>query len=120
MTPKPRLRPSDSSARTPPSRSPLITASSRKTSKIPRWWPPRSHSEGRFADAVAGQELGSAPGGVDVARLEQVGAIDHAEHLLHVLLHDQHGQSAGADTADQLEDLVHEEPTQPRARARAW
>src|SRR5437016_9998170 len=89
MTPKTRLRPSDSNARTPPSKSPLITASSRKMSKIPRARPPRSDSEIRLADAVARQQLGGSPGGVDAAGLEQVRAIDHAEHQLHVLLDDR-------------------------------
>src|SRR4030095_10438270 len=114
MTAKTRVRPSDSSARTPPSRSPLITASSRKMSKIPRSWPPRSHSEVRFADAIARQELGGSSGGVDVAGLEQVGAVDHPEHPLPVLLHDQHRQAAGADTIDQLEHVLHENRRQPR------
>src|SRR2546427_590617 len=58
MTPKTRLRPSDSNARTPPSRIPLISASSRKMSKMPRSCPPRSNSEIRIADAVA--ELAAA------------------------------------------------------------
>ena len=46
------------------------------------------------------------PGGADAAGLEQVGAIDHAQHLLHVLLDDQHGEAAGADALDQLEHLL--------------
>src|SRR2546422_11780021 len=116
MTPKTRLRPSDSNARTPPSKSPLITASSRKISKIPRARPPRSDSEIRLADAVARQQLGGAPGGVDAAGLEQVRANDHPEHLLHVLLDDQHRQGAGADAIDPLEHLLEEKRRQPRGR----
>src|SRR5256712_4434979 len=116
MTPKTRLRPSDSNARTPPSRIPLISASSRKMSKMPRSCPPRSNSEIRFADAVARQELGGPPGGVNAARLEQVGPIDHPQHLLHVLLDDQHRQPAGADASHQLEHLLHEDRREPGGR----
>src|SRR4029077_14404585 len=116
MTPKTRLSPSDSSASTPPSRSPLITASSKKMSKIPKAASPRSDSEIRLANAVTRQELGGAAGGVDAARLEQVRAIDHPEHLLHVLLDDQHGQTAGPDAIDQLEDLLDQNRRQPSGR----
>src|SRR4029453_4146341 len=115
MTPKTRLSPSDSSASTPPSRSPLMTASSKKMSKIPRA-SPRSDSEIRLANTVTRQELGGAAGGVDTARLEQVRAVDHPEHLLHVLLDDQHGQAAGPDAIDQLEDLFDENRRQPGGR----
>src|SRR5438093_10799076 len=88
MTPKTRLRPSDSNARTPPSRIPLISASSRKMSKMPRSCPPCSDSEIRFAKAVARQELGGLAGGVNAAGLEQVGPIHHSEPLLHALRYD--------------------------------
>src|SRR5258705_7408712 len=117
MTPKTRLSPSDSSASTPPSRSQLITASSKKMSKIPKAAAsPRSDSEVCLANAVTRQELGGAAGRVDAARLEQVRAIDHPEHLLHVLLDDQHGQTAGPDAIDQLEHLLDQNRRQPGGR----
>src|SRR5438093_1645968 len=116
MTPKTRLRPSDNNARTPARRTPLSTASSRKTSKILRSSPPRSHAEVRFADAVARQELGGSAGGANAARLEQVGAIDHPQHLLDVLLDDQHRQATGADALHQLEHLFDEERREPGGR----
>src|SRR6266404_6158843 len=116
MTPKTRLSPSDSSASTPPSRSPLITASSKKMSKIPKAASPRSDSEVCLANAVTRQELGGAAGRVDTARLEQVRAIDHPEHLLDVLLDDQHGQAAGANAIDQLEHVLDEDGRQPGGR----
>ena len=50
------------------------------------------------------------------AGLEQIGAIDHLQHLLHVLLDDQHREPAGADTFHQLEHLLHHDRRQTRRR----
>ena len=44
-----------------------------------------------------------------MAGFEQVGAVDQFEHLLHVLLDDQHGEALRPDAADQVEDLLHGE-----------
>ena len=47
------------------------------------------------------------PDELDAADLEQVGAVDDIEHLLDVLLDDQHGQPFGANAAHELEHLLH-------------
>src|SRR6266481_6185353 len=46
-----------------------------------------------FPDRVVGQHLAGTAGGADRAGFEQIGAIDHLQHLLHVLLDDQHGEA---------------------------
>ncbi len=48
-------------------------------------------------------------GKLDAADLEQIGAIDDVEHLLDVLLHDEHRQSFGADAMHQFEHLRHDQ-----------
>src|SRR6266540_3716636 len=99
MTPKTRLRPSDSNARTPPSRIPLISASSRKMSKMPRLRPPCSDSEIGFAEAVARQELGGLAAGADASH--------QLEHLLH-----EHGREPGRRFVEEEQlRLGHEGPT---------
>ena len=45
------------------------------------------------------------PDGLDAADLQQIGAVNHLQHLPHVLLDDQHRVALAADAADQLEDL---------------
>src|SRR5438094_307164 len=111
MTPKIRFKPSESRARTPPSSTPLSSASSRKMSKMAMGGgrPFSSDSEIRFADRVAGQQLGGGAGGADAAGLEHVRAIDDAQHLLHVLLDDQHGEAGGPEARHQVEDLLHDD-----------
>ena len=54
-------------------------------------------------------ELRRRPGKLDAADLQQIGAIDDIEHLLDVLLHDEHRQPFGADTVHQLEHLLHDQ-----------
>src|SRR5688572_29752703 len=105
MTPKIRLRPSASRASRPPSRIPLMIASSRKTSKKSSIVPALD-AEIRLFDGIARQQLGRRARAADGAGLEQVGAVDDLQHLLHVLLDDQHGKPARTDALDQLEDLL--------------
>src|SRR5262247_2297894 len=100
-----RLRPRDRRARTPPSKMPLISASSRKMSRIPTA-SPRSDAQIRFANRLALEQLGRAAGCPDTPRLEEIGPIDDVEHLLHVLLDDEHSEAAGPDLLHQLEDLL--------------
>src|SRR5262249_27187650 len=102
MTPKIRLSPRESSASTPPNSTPLITASSRKMSKKGM----RLDPEIGLADGLGRGQLGGGAGGPDAARLEQVRPIHHPQHLLHVLLDDQHVEAAGADARHQVEDLL--------------
>ncbi len=56
--------------------------------------------------------------------LEQIGAVDDVEHLLDVLLDDQHGESFGADAAHEIEHLLRRRAAQGRRTARpsaaAW
>ena len=61
-------------------------------------------------------ELGRGAGELDAADLEQIGAVDDLEHLLHVLLDDQHGQPFGADAPHQLEHLLHDQRRQAGGR----
>ena len=84
---------------------------SKIASRIPRYTP-----EVRFADRVGRQQFGGGAGGADAARLEQVGAVDDAEHLLHVLLDDEHGQAAGPDALDEVEHLLDEDRREPGRR----
>src|SRR5207248_6722376 len=79
------------------------SASSQKMAKTANG---SSDSQVRFADRVAGQELGGAGGGADAAGLQHVRAVDDAEHLLDVLLDDQHREAAGPQALHQLEDLL--------------
>ena len=58
----------------------------------------------------------AVPDELDGADLEQIGAVDDVEHLLHVLLDDQHGQPLGADLADEIEHLLHHERREPGRR----
>src|SRR5437868_12439260 len=48
----------------------------------------------RLPDGVVLSHLAGAARSADGARLQQVRAVDHAQHLLHVLLDNQHGQPA--------------------------
>src|SRR5882724_3884549 len=114
MTPKTRLRPSDRSARTPPSSTPLSSASSKKMSKTASGF--ISHAQVGFADRVGRQQFGGAAGGADAAGLQQVGTVDDAEDLLHVLLDDEHGEAAGADALDEVEHLLDEDRREPGRR----
>ena len=50
------------------------------------------------------------------AGLQQVGAVDDAQHLADVLLDDQHGQAAGADALHQAEHLLHDHRRQAGGR----
>ena len=53
-------------------------------------------------------------GGANAAGFEQIGAIDHAQHLLHVLLDDQDRQPAGANPLHQFEHLLHHDRRETR------
>ena len=64
-------------------------------------------------DRVVGQHLARRAGGADRACLQQIGAIDHLQHLLHVLLDDQYGQAAGADSLHQFEHHLHHDRREP-------
>ena len=50
------------------------------------------------------------------AGFQQIGAVDHPQHLLHVLLDDQHREPAGADALHQLEHLLHHDRRQAGRR----
>src|SRR5579859_4885470 len=102
MTPKMRLRPSASRASTPPSSTPLSTASSRKISNV-------LHPHIGFADQLVVPELGGGSGEVDGAGLEQIGPVDAIEDLTDVLLDDQHREAFVANAADEIEDLLDHE-----------
>jgi hypothetical protein len=67
-------------------------------------------------DGVAAEQFVRRAGGADGSRLEQVGPVDDLEHLLHVLLDDQHGESARTDALHQLEDLLHHDRRQTGRR----
>src|SRR5436309_15980260 len=112
MTPKIRLRPSASSASTPPSSRPLRRASTRKISiaSLPL------QSEICLAHESIGLELGGHAGELDAPDLEQIGAVDQLEQLLHVLLDDQHGEPFAPDSSHQIEHLLHDERRESRRR----
>src|SRR5580700_6680909 len=101
-----RLSPSASSASTPPSRRPLITASSRYMS-MPL--APALQPHVRPADEVVVLEFRRRSGEPDAPDLKQIGTVDDVEHLLDVLLDDQHGQPFAADALDQVEHLLDDE-----------
>ena len=67
-------------------------------------------------DRVGRHHLFRRAGRADGAGLEQIGAVDHLQHLLHVLLDDQHREPAGADALHQFEHLLHHDRRQPRRR----
>ena len=50
----------------------------------------------------------------DAADFEQIGAVDDLEHLLDVLLDDEHGEALCADAAHELEDLLDDERREAR------
>src|SRR5215510_8985595 len=102
MTPKMRLRPSASNARTPASNRPLIAASSRYGSM------PLQPQIG-LADEVVALQFARRAGEPDAPDLEQIGAVDDVEHLVDVLLDDEHRQAFGADAAHEVEDLLHDQ-----------
>ena len=58
-------------------------------------------------------EFGRGAGELDGADLEQIGAVDDLEHLLDVLLHDEHRQPLGADALHQLEHLRNDQRREP-------
>src|SRR3974390_3042918 len=84
MTPKTRLSPSASRASTPPSSRPLITASRRKMSLC-------LQSQICLLHYAVRLEFRSRSGELDASGFEQIGAVDHVEQLLDVLLDDEHG-----------------------------
>src|SRR5258706_2108331 len=98
MTPKIRLSPRASSARTPPKSTPLMTASRRKMSTLQPHVGAPHH--------VALQQFGGRPGQGYMAGLEKIGAIDQLQRLLDVLLDDQHGKTLLANPPHQVEDLL--------------
>src|SRR5579883_886283 len=85
ITPKIRFRPRDSRASTPPRSSPFNADSSRKMSMGWRSLQPQI----RAAHELVALELGGGAGDADGTHVEEIGAIDEIEHLLHVLLDDQ-------------------------------
>src|SRR6266536_2348442 len=90
-TPKIRLRPSASTASTPPSRMPLIAASTRKTGSIMNRPPSgvgsgRSQADVRFPDEVLLAELVAPAFHPDASDFQEVGAVGQLQHLPHVLL----------------------------------
>ena len=58
----------------------------------------------------------AVPDEFDAADLEQIGAVDDVEHLLDVLLDDQHGQSFRANALHQFENLLHHQRREPGRR----
>ena len=52
------------------------------------------------------------------AGLQQIGAIDHAQHLLHVLLDDQHGQAAARECVSPARKPAAPRPARARRTAR--
>src|SRR5262249_30770726 len=50
-----------------------------------------------FADEAVALQLGGGAGKPDGSDLQQIGAVDHLEHLLDVLLDNQYGKALGAD-----------------------
>src|SRR5215204_4286021 len=108
MTPKTRLSPSASSASRPASSTPFSTASRKKMSRWQSITAPKSQPHVRAPHVVAREELGGGAGSLDAADLEQVGAVGDFEHLLHVLLDDEHRVALGADAAHELEHLRHD------------
>src|SRR5689334_10637535 len=101
MTPKMRLRPSASSASTPPSSSPLTIDSRRKMSMRLT-----SHPHVGLADELVLAHRRGRAGGADPPDLEEIGAVDEIEHLTHVLLDDEDGEALLADAADERKDLL--------------
>src|SRR5262245_17792712 len=82
-TPKIRFRPSASSASTPPSRMPLIAASTRKIGSI------GLDPHVGLAHEVLLGEVAGPPFHLDAAHLEHVRAVHELQYLAHVLLHHQ-------------------------------
>jgi hypothetical protein len=60
------------------------------------------------------QQLLGAAARADRAGLEQMGAVDDPQHLVDVLLDDQHRQPAGADAFEEGEDLLHDNRRETR------
>src|SRR5437879_4009394 len=68
----------------------------------------------RAADDVALFELGGRARERDAADLQQIGAVDELEHLLNVLLDDEHRVTFLRDGAHEVEDLLHHQRRQTR------
>src|SRR5207247_10539534 len=96
-TPKIRLSPSASSASTPPSRMPLIAASTRKIGSI------NSDAHVRLADEILAGQLRGRALHLDAPDFQEVRAVDQLEHLPHVLLHDEDRVTLLAHPPDQVE-----------------
>src|SRR6266545_5031440 len=127
-TPKIRFSPRASSARTPPSRMPLIAASTRKigstTGKPSSQHSPhraprlrlvgrvsvrKSDAHVRFADEVLLGELRGPAFHLDPPDFQQVRAVHQLEHLAHVLLDDEDGVALLTHAPDQVEDTQRSE-----------
>src|SRR6266496_2715236 len=81
---------------TPPSRMPLIAASTRKTGSIMNRPPSgvgsgRSQADVRFPDEVLLAELVAPAFHPDASDFQEVGAVGQLQHLPHVLRDDQDG-----------------------------
>src|SRR5580704_17809673 len=62
-----------------------------------------------LADELVILELRGGSAEADVARFDQVGAVDDIEDLADVLLDDEHGEPLGADAADEIKNLLDHE-----------
>src|SRR5260221_5603944 len=109
MTPKTSLSTTVSSPTTPASSRPLIAASTRNISM-----PLQSHVG--LANEFVVLQLARAACQANGADLEQIGAVDHLEHLLDVLFDDEDREPFRANAADEIENFLHHERSQPRGR----